>query len=92
MATPVQGSFGGRTKEIDRTNSYKRTYEVAASTTYEPTGSNLNTGFLIEAGTNYTLTAVDGGDLTAGLVTGQVYQVALKKVVTGAGTVVKLLS
>jgi hypothetical protein len=92
MSNPVQGSFVGRTKSIDTSNSFKRTYEVAASTTYEPTGSNLNSAFLIEAGANYTLTAVDGGDLTAGLVTGQVYQVALKKVVTGAGTVVKLLS
>ena len=92
MATAVQGSFVSRTRKLDRTNSFTSTHEVGASTTYEPTGSNLNTGFLIEAGTNYTLTAVDGGDLTAGLVTGQVYQVALKKVVTGAGTVVKLLS
>ena len=77
---------------IDTSNSFKRTYEVAADTTYEPTGSNLNSAFLIEAGTNYTLSPIDGGDLTAGLVTGQVYNVALKKVVTGAGTIVKLLS
>ena len=47
-----------RTKEIDRTNSYKRTYEVDASTTYEPTGSNLNTGLLVEIRTNYTLTVL----------------------------------
>ena len=89
---PVQGSFVSRTKSIDTSNSFKRSYEVAASTTYEPTGSNLNSAFLIEAGTNYTLSPIDGGDLTAGLVTGQVYNVALKKVVTGAGTIVKLLS
>ena len=92
MATPQQGSFVSRTKSIDTSNSFKRTYEVPASTTYEPTGSNLNSAFLIEAGTSYTLTAVDGGDLTAGLVTGQVYNVALKKVVTGVGTTIKLLS
>ena len=92
MTTPVQGSFVDRVKAVPRPNSYTATYEVTASTTYEPTGSFQNTAFLIEAGTNYTLSLLDGGDLTAGLVTGQVYQVALKKVVTGAGTVVKLLS
>ena len=85
------GSFVSRTKELDRPNSYKETYEVAASTTYEPTGSFKNTAFLIEAGTGYTLTAVDGGDLTAGLVTGQVYPIALSKVVTTGGTVIKLI-
>jgi len=91
MTTPVQGSFVDRVKAVPRPNSYTATYEVAASTTYEPTGSFRNTAFLIEAGTNYTASLLDGGDLTAGLVTGQVYQVALKKVVTGAGTVIKLL-
>ena len=91
MTTPVQGSFVDRVKAVPRPNSYTATYEVAASTTYEPTGSFRNTAFLIEAGTNYTASLLDGGDLTAGLVTGQVYSVALKKVVTGAGTVIKLL-
>ena len=86
------GSFVSRTKEIDRTNSYSETFEVGASTTYEPTGSFKNTAFLIEAGTSYALTAADGGDLTAGLVTGQVYPIALKKVVNGGGTVVQLLN
>mgnify|MGYP001211108175 CR=1 FL=1 len=85
------GSFVSRTKKLDRPNSYTETFEVGASTTYEPTGSFKNTAFLIEAGTSYTLTAVDGGDLTAGLVTGQVYPIALKKVVNGGGTIVKLI-
>ena len=92
MATAQQGSFVSRTKSNPRPSSFHIIKEVPASTTYEPTGSNLNSAFLIEAGTSYTLTAVDGGDLTAGLVTGQVYNVALKKVVTGGGTIVKLLS
>ena len=91
MATPVQGSFVSRTKSVDTSNSFKRTIEVPASTTYEPTGSNLNSAFLIEAGTSYTLSLLEGGDLTAGLVTGQVYHIALNKVVNGGGTVVKLL-
>ena len=80
-----------RTKTIDRPNSFTAAYEVAASTTYEPTGSFKNTAFLVEAGTGYTLSLNEGGDLTAGLVTGQVYPIALKKVVTTGGTVIKLL-
>jgi|TARA_R100000152_G_C6778545_1_gene209323 hypothetical protein len=85
------GGIVSRTKSSDRIGQYTATYEVPASTTYEPTGSFKNTAFMIESGTNYTLTAVDGGDLTAGLVNGQVYRVALKKVVNGGTTVVKLL-
>jgi hypothetical protein len=91
MTTPTQGSFVNRTKSIDRPNSFTAAYEVAASTTYEPTGSFKNTAFIVEAGTAYTLSLLDGGDLTAGLVTGQVYHIALKKVVNGSATVVKLL-
>ena len=85
------GSFVSRTKSIDKPNSYEGAYEVAASTTYEPTGSFKNTAFLIEAGSNYTLSLLEGGDLTAGLVTGQVYPMALKKVVNGSATIVKLI-
>ena len=91
-SNPVHGSFVGRTKKIDTPNSFTSAYEVGASTTYEPTGSNMNTAFIVEAGTGYTLSLADGGDLTAGLVTGQVYNIALKKVVTAGGTVIKLLS
>ena len=88
---PVQGSFVGRTRKIDRVNMFTATKEVAASSTYEPTGSFQNTAFLVEAGTNYTLTPTDGGEITAGLVTGQVYNISLKKVVNAGGTVIKLL-
>ena len=35
------GSFVSRTKSIDKPNSYEGAYEVAASTTYEPTGLSL---------------------------------------------------
>ena len=76
---------------IYRPTSYNASFEVGASTTYEPTGSFKNTSFLVEAGTNYTASLLEGGDLTAGLVTGQIYPIALKKVVNGAGTVIKLL-
>ena len=69
-----------------------RDREVPASTTYEPTGSFQNTGFIVEQGSNYTLTPAGGGDtLTTGLVVGQVYNIALKKVVNGSSTVVQLL-
>ena len=89
---PGNGSFVSRTKKNPRPSSFHKTYEVAASTTYEPTGSFKNTAFLVEAGTSYALTPADGGDdLTAGLVTGQVYNIALKKVVNGGGTVVQLI-
>ena len=91
MTTPTQGSFVSRTKSIDKPNVYTAEYEVGASTTYEPTGSFQNSAFIVEAGTGYTLTLKDGGNLTAGLVTGQVYPIALKKVVNTGGTVVKLL-
>ena len=89
--TRGQGSFVSRTKSIDKPNSYTAEHEVAASSTYEPTGSFQNTAFIVEAGTSYNLTLLDGGNLTAGLVTGQLYPIALKKVVNGGGTVVKLL-
>ena len=89
--TRGQGSFVSRTKSIDKPNSYTAEYEVAASTTYEPTGSFQNSAFIVEAGTSYNLSLKDGGNLTAGLVTGQLYPIALKKVVNGGGTVVKLL-
>ena len=92
MATAVQGSFVSRTRKLDRTNSFTSTHEVGASTTYEPTGSFKNTAFFVEAGTGYTLTPADGGaTITAGLVTGQIYPIALKKVVNTGGTVVQLL-
>jgi hypothetical protein len=91
-SNPGNGSFVSRTKKNPRPSSFHSTHEVAASTTYEPTGSFKNTGFLVEAGTDYTLTPTDGGDdLTAGLVTGQVYNIALKKVVNGSGTILQLL-
>ena len=50
---PVQGSFVGRTRKIDRVNQFTATKEVAASTTYEPTGSFQNTAFFVEAGSKH---------------------------------------
>ena len=91
-SNPGNASFVSRTRKNPRPSSFHSIYEVAADTTYEPTGSFKNTAFIVEAGTNYTLTPADGGDtLTAGLVTGQVYNIALSKVVNGSSTIVQLL-
>ena len=92
MTTPTQGTFVSRTKTLDKPNSYTSTFIVSASSTYEPTGSFKNTAFFVESGTGYTLSPLDGGsNITAGLVTGQVYKIALKKIVNTAGTQVVLL-
>jgi len=94
MATPTQGTFVSRTKNFDPSlNSFTTTHIVSASTTYNSTGSNFRpTAFYVQAGTDYTLTPVEGGsNLTAGLITGQVYPIALKKIVNGAGTQIVLL-
>ena len=94
MATAKFGSFVGRVKSINPTqNAYGEVVaKVGASTTYEPTGSNTSTAFIVNAGTNYTLTPVNGsGTISAGLVTGQLYPIALKKVVNIGGTTVTLL-
>ena len=45
--TRGQGSFVGRTKKYGRPNSYTAEHEVAASSTYEPTGSFQNTAFIV---------------------------------------------
>ena len=92
-SNPGSASFVNRTKKNPRPSSFHQIYEVAASTTYEPTGSFKNTAFIVETGTNYTLTPADGGGgtLTDGLVAGQVYNIALSKVVNGSSTVVQLL-
>ena len=94
MATAVQGTFVGRTKSIDTTqNAYGEVVEaVGASTTFEATGSNFSTAFIVNAGTGYTLTPVNGtGTISAGLITGQLYPISLQKVVNTGGTTVTLL-
>ena len=94
MATAKFASFVGRTKAIDATqNAYGEVVQaVGASTTFEATGSNFSTAFIINAGSGYTLTPVNGsGTISAGLVTGQLYPIALKKVVNTGGTTVTLL-
>ena len=92
--TRGQGSFVSRTKKAfdEGLHAFTSAYEVSASTTYEPTSSFKPTAFYIQEGTNYTLSPVGGGsNLTKGFVTGQIYNIALKKVITVASTKVILL-
>ncbi len=94
MATAKFAPFVGREKSIDTTqSSYGEVVQaVGASTTFHATGSNFSTAFIVNAGTGYTLTPVNGtGTISAGLVTGQLYPIALKKVVNIGGTTVTLL-
>ena len=94
MATAKYAPFVNRTKAIEQTqNAYGEVVEaVGASTTFEATGSDTSTAFIVNAGTGYTLTPVNGsGTISAGLVTGQLYPIAIKKVVNTGGTTVTLL-
>ena len=92
MATAKFGSFVGRSKSINPAqNSYGEVVKVvAASTTFEATGSNTSTAFMVHTGTNYTLTPANGS-LTIVGGTNPIHPVALKKVVNGGSTVVTLL-
>jgi len=68
---------------------------VAASTTFEATGSNISTAFMVHTGTNYTLTPANGSLTIVGgtnpVLANTIHPVALKKVVNGGSTVVTLL-
>ena len=87
------GSFVSREHTVDYTNAYTETvFKVGASSTYEPTGSNYSTAFIVTAGTGYTLTPANGGEtIDQGIVIGTVVPIALKKVVNSGGTEVLLL-
>ena len=94
MATATQGAFVSRTRNyVPDLNSYSTTHAVGPSSTYNATGSNFKpSAFFIQAGSNYTLTPLDGGaTLTTGLIVGQIYPIALKKIVNTSGTTVVLL-
>jgi hypothetical protein len=79
---PVQGSFIGRTKSLDKPNTYQSIYKtVGPSETYYSTGSNANTGFMLAAGSKYKVVGADGsGAITVGLVAGTIYPIALSHV------------
>ena len=97
MATAKFGSFVGRVKSINPTqNAYGEVVKVvAASTTFEATGSNISTAFMVHTGTNYTLTPVNGSGTIVGgtnpVSANIIHPIALSKVVTGGSTVVTLL-
>lgn len=91
---PTHGSFISRDKLINNTlNSYGEIVQkVGPSTTYNSTGANYNTAFILNAGSAYTLTPTNGTEtITAGLIVGQIYPIALSKVVNVSGTTVTLL-
>jgi len=78
MATPVQGSFIDRTKNIERPNSFKVVNSINDAI-YEPTGSNLNSAFTV-SGEGYELRGLDGGSITGGLASGSIYNLSLSYV------------
>ena len=97
MATAKFAPFVGREKSIDTTqSSYGEVVQaVGASTTFEATGSNISTAFMVHTGTNYTLTPANGSLTIVGgtnpVLANTIHPVALKKVVNGGSTVVTLL-
>ena len=88
MATPVQGSFIDRTKNIERPNSFKVVNSIN-NAIYEPTGSNLNSAFTV-SGTGYELRGLEGGSITGGLSSGSIYNVSLSYVSASSGATVNL--
>jgi len=88
MATPVQGSFIDRTKNIERPNSFKVVNSINDAI-YEPTGSNLNSAFTV-SGEGYELRGLDGGSITGGLASGSVYNVSLSYVSASSFATVNL--
>ena len=97
MATAKFGSFVGRSKSINPAqNSYGEVVKVvAASTTFEATGSNISTAFMVHTGPNYNLPPANGSLTIVGgtnpVLANTIHPVALKKVVNGGSTVVTLL-
>ena len=88
MATPVQGSFIDRTKNIERPNSFKVVNSINDAI-YEPTGSNLNTAFTV-SGEGYELRGLDGGSITGGLASGSIYNLSLSYVSASSFATVNL--
>ena len=88
MATPVQGSFIDRTKNIERPNSFKVVNSIN-NAIYEPTGSNLNSAFTV-SGTGYELRGLDGGSITGGLASGSIYNLSLSYVSASSFATVNL--
>ena len=88
MATPVQGSFIDRTKNIERPNSFKVVNSINDAI-YEPTGSNLNSAFTV-SGEGYELRGLDGGSITGGLSSGSLYNVSLSYVSASSFATVNL--
>ncbi len=97
MADPtryVQSTSHSRPAVVTNSGKYNRIQQVGASTTFEPTGSNMGRAFVVAAGTAYKIFGANGGHITgsAPVSAGRMYEVGVKRVETGAGTTVYILS
>ena len=89
--TRGQGSFVSRTKPVQRANSFQVVRKVT-NEIFEPTGSNINSAFIV-TGHGYSLVGADGGtlDTSSGLTSGSVYEIALSSVSASSFGTVTLL-
>ena len=79
---PVRGNLG----------EYNKIIKVASSTTFEATGSNEASAFIVENATNVVVHASGGGTIPGSSVTAkEVIPIGVKRVVIGATGVVYLL-
>tara|TARA_Y100001938_G_scaffold135784_1_gene197852 strand:+ start:3056 stop:3340 length:285 start_codon:yes stop_codon:yes gene_type:complete len=94
MARYVQSTSHSRPSVVTNAGKYNRIQQVGASTTFEPTGSNMGKAFIVAAGTAYQIWGANGGHVTgsAPVTAGRTYEVGVKRVETGAGTTVYILS
>ena len=71
---------------------YNKIIKVASSTTFEATGSNEASAFIVENATNVNIFGSGGGNIPGSSVTAkEVIPIGVKKVVIGATGVVYLL-
>ena len=83
-----------RTPQTVRGNlgEYNKIIKVASSTTFEATGSNEASAFIVENATNVVVHASGGGTIPGSSVTAkEVIPIGVKRVVIGATGVVYLL-
>ena len=96
MATNPSNSgslFRPKPSVLGNLGEFNRVVEVGNSTTYEATGSNEAAGFIVNGTTSQiTLTFSNGGAVAGNVFTaGDVYNIGVKKVVTGGASKVYLL-
>jgi hypothetical protein len=88
-------SSHSRPAVVTNAGKYNRVQTVAATSTFEPTGSNMGKAFIIGTGTAYNIFGSNGGTISGSdgtVAAGHVIELGVKKVETGASTVVYILS